>query len=155
MALLLNIPTDGHELPRPIDAPSASNRAYSPGQVACAAFIGGPLAGSLLLASNFRLFGSRFADGQTILLGTVASFAVIALALIVPEDTPNALIPAIQAGAARVSNGMSNWPLVASWHPQRCSRGLGGAACRSRAPIPWAATTREHWRRDSDVHAPA
>ena len=91
-------PRDDHGIPQPIDAPGIPSRAYSPGQIAGAAFLGGPLAGSLLLASNFTLFGSRLSRGQTILLGVLATFAVVGLAVVVPENTPNALIPALYAG---------------------------------------------------------
>ena len=91
----MSTPTDDHGLPRPIDAAATPNRAYSPGHVAGAAFLGGPLAGSLLLASNFTLFGSRLSRGQTILLGVLGTFVVVGLGLVLPENTPNALLPGL------------------------------------------------------------
>ena len=88
-------PIESDGLPRPIGSPALPEKAYSPGQVGGAAFLGGPLGGSILLASNFALFGSQFGRGQTIFLGILASIGVIAIAFALPENTPDVLLPAV------------------------------------------------------------
>lgn len=94
----MSSPNDRIATPRPIDAPALPTGAYSSGQIAGAAFFGGPLGASILLASNCALFGSRFSQGQVLSFGVLATLAVVGLALVVPENAPNSLIPAIYAG---------------------------------------------------------
>ena len=80
---------------RPIGSPALPTRAYSPGQVAGAAFLGSPIAGSWLLASNYILFGQPSKRGPAIFWGVAITFAVFTLALFLPEDSPNALVPGV------------------------------------------------------------
>jgi hypothetical protein len=87
-------PIGSNGLPRPIDSNAIPEKAYSPGQVAGAAFIGGPLGGSILLASNFALFGPPIGKGQTIFWGVLATAVVFALAFVLPENFPNTVLPA-------------------------------------------------------------
>lgn len=74
---------------RPPDSPLISDlpeKAYSHGQVMGAAFLGGPLAGSVLIGSNCVLFGSRVSRGQAIFLGILATIALGVISYFVPEE---------------------------------------------------------------------
>ena len=64
--------------------PTPPFKLYSSRQVGLAAFLGGPLGGALLLAINFRRLGRRGSARNSILLGVLAMFAFIALALALP-----------------------------------------------------------------------
>ncbi|MEM1174788.1 MAG: hypothetical protein AAGA33_04640 [Pseudomonadota bacterium] len=66
---------------------------YSPGQIGVAAFIGGPIAGSWLLASNFASLGKRDAKTKTVIAGIVLTACVIALSLYLPDDFPALVFP--------------------------------------------------------------
>ena len=66
---------------------------YSPGQVAAAAFLGSPIAGCWLLASNFGELGLPGPRRDTLIAGVVATAIVFVLALSLPEDFPNLVIP--------------------------------------------------------------
>ncbi|MBW2231344.1 MAG: hypothetical protein JRH17_13240 [Deltaproteobacteria bacterium] len=81
-------------LPEPIGSARRPTKAYSPGQVAGAAFVGSPIAGCLLLASNFALFGMPESRRNSILWGSVATVALFAIALYLPADFPNSILPA-------------------------------------------------------------
>ncbi len=77
------------EIYRPPDSALISDlpeKAYSHGQVMAAAFLGGPLAGSVLIGSNCALFGSRVSRGQAIFLGILATITLGVIAYFVPED---------------------------------------------------------------------
>lgn len=70
-----------------------SRRAYSPGQVAGAVFLGSPIAGCILLASNFSTFGAPERGRQAIVWGLLSTVAVVGLALVIPEDLPSSVLP--------------------------------------------------------------
>lgn len=72
----------------------APSRAYSPGQVAGATFLGSPIAGALLLASNFALFRKPDARRQALLWGGISTVGVFVLALFLPDNVPNSALPA-------------------------------------------------------------
>jgi hypothetical protein len=89
-------PTDPGQIDsRPIGTADLPTKAYSPGQVAGAAFLGLPIAGSILLASNFVLFGAPDRKWQSIRGGSLATVAVIALAFFLPEGFPDGVLPAV------------------------------------------------------------
>jgi len=81
--------------PDPIDSLRRPTKAYSAGQVAAATFLGSPIAGCLLLRSNFELFGVHEAARRSVVWGLLGTCVSLALAMVVPENTPNALIPAL------------------------------------------------------------
>jgi hypothetical protein len=58
---------------------------YAPGQMGLAAFLGTPIAGSLLLGLNFSRLGNRRAAWTSYVLGVVATALLIALAIAVPR----------------------------------------------------------------------
>jgi hypothetical protein len=84
---------------RPIGTADLPTKAYSPGQVAGAAFLGSPIAGSILLASNFVLFGAPHRKWQTIAGGSLATVAVFVLAMLLPEGFPDGMLPAAYTAA--------------------------------------------------------
>ena len=92
------------EIYRPPDAPLISDlpeKAYSHGQVMAAAFLGGPLAGSVLIGSNCALFGSRVSRGQAIFLGILATIALGVISYFVPEEVDLTFLPLAYAFALR------------------------------------------------------
>jgi len=79
----------------PIDAVRRPTKVYSVGQIAGGTLFGGPLAGALFLASNYSLFRSPERRRQALICGVVVSLALIPGTLLLPETTPNSLIPGI------------------------------------------------------------
>jgi hypothetical protein len=74
---------------------------YSPTQVACAAFFGGPLAGVFVLWRNFRALGDDDAARRMLIWGAVLAFALLLIVPFLPDWFPNLLIPLAYALAAR------------------------------------------------------
>jgi hypothetical protein len=72
---------------------------YTPGQVALASFLGSPIAGALLIAGNFRRLGRPDRSWLAVLLGLLATVAILALAFVLPEKFPNSVLPAAYTGA--------------------------------------------------------
>ncbi len=66
---------------------------YSPGQVAVATFLASPLAGCWLIASNFADMEQLDARRNMLVAGVVATLVVLMLALFLPEDFPNLVLP--------------------------------------------------------------
>ena len=84
---------------RPIGTTDLPTKAYSPRQVAGATLVGSPIAGSILLASNFVLFGAPGRKWRTIIGGSLATIAVVVLAFLLPEDIPDGMLPVIYTAA--------------------------------------------------------
>lgn len=59
-------------------------------------FFGGPLAASLAFAINFHRVGNKRAAWISIILGVVATVAIIALGFALPENTPHLILPVPQ-----------------------------------------------------------
>jgi hypothetical protein len=76
-------------------------RLYSAQQVAVATFIGGPIAGCLLLGSNYGALGKPSQRLQVIVMGAVATAGVLALALVLPKNFPNSIVPVAYTIALR------------------------------------------------------
>jgi hypothetical protein len=74
-------------------AGATQGKLYTPPQVGVASFLGGPIAGCLLLASNYAALERPSARIQAIVWGLVATAATLALALVLPERFPNTAIP--------------------------------------------------------------
>ncbi|MBB3207050.1 hypothetical protein FHS27_002869 [Rhodopirellula rubra] len=74
---------------------SSSNIAlFSPGQIAWATFLGAPIAGCLLLASNYRRLGKP-ADAQIAwVVGLLSTVLLLAIAFVLPDEFPNTVLPA-------------------------------------------------------------
>jgi hypothetical protein len=77
-----------------------TSRLYSPGQVAFAAFLGGPFAGAWFIAANQRALGRGQRATTALVLGGVATALLIGLAVILPEDVPTLVFTLGVCGAA-------------------------------------------------------
>lgn len=69
------------------------NKLHTVAQIAGATFLGGPLAGAWLMARNDRALGHADEARKTVIWGLVATAALVALVLVLPEGTPNGVIP--------------------------------------------------------------
>jgi hypothetical protein len=65
-------------------AQARGKRLYTENHVALAAFLGSPLAGSMVLAVNFARLGRQTAALGSLLLGTLATVVLFALATVLP-----------------------------------------------------------------------
>jgi hypothetical protein len=65
-----------------------TERLYSPGQAALAAFLGGPFAGAWFIAANLRALGRRGQALPALLIGFLATAALFSLAVVMPENIP-------------------------------------------------------------------
>ena len=93
--------------PTPIGVQSRPLKAYSPGQISGATLLGSPVAGCILLASNFSLFGSPEKRAPTLALGLVATIMLFALAPFVA--TPGGNNSFIQGFPAVVLFMIARW----------------------------------------------
>jgi hypothetical protein len=86
--------------------PGAGAKLYSPGQVAGATFLGSPIAGALLIASNFRVLGAPRSQRNAIIAGVAATLACMGLSFILPKHFPGVVIPIAYTIALRaIANG--------------------------------------------------
>jgi hypothetical protein len=75
-------------------APTANARkVFSVGQITLATFLGAPIAGSLLLAWNYRVFQKAGAAFQSIVYGLVSTIILLVIAFLLPEKFPNSVLP--------------------------------------------------------------
>lgn len=67
--------------------------------IAAGAFFGGPIAGALLMAENFKMLGQKKQARTTLILGISAVLALSIAVVLIPgmEKTPNYVIPLISA----------------------------------------------------------
>jgi hypothetical protein len=103
-SLIAGVEINAYEPPRAEIGTSTregSQKLYSPGQVASAAFLGSPIAGCLLLSANFRVLAKPRERAQAIVGGVVSSAALFAIAFALPKSTPNYLLPVVASGAMR------------------------------------------------------
>jgi hypothetical protein len=66
---------------------------YTINQGSCATFLGGPLGGAILLALNYKQLNAPQSARQAAVIGVLATFALVPLVLVLPERTPNAVLP--------------------------------------------------------------
>ena len=71
----------------------ASGPLYSATQIAVAAFIGTPIAAAWFGRANFKALAEPRKGLQTIYWGLAATIAVTALAFMLPDSTPNLIVP--------------------------------------------------------------
>ena len=76
-----------------IDVPILPGRLYSIAQITVATFLGSPLAGSLLLAHNFRELRVAKAALRSVIWGVVSTVILLVVAPWLPEKFPNAALP--------------------------------------------------------------
>jgi hypothetical protein len=75
------------------DSTTASGKLFSVGQITLATSLGAPIAGGLLIASNYRNLGKRTAAWHSITLGTASTIVIFVLAYWLPENFPNMALP--------------------------------------------------------------
>ena len=72
---------------------------YSPRQIALAAFLGTPIAAAWFIRVNHFGFGDEQAARRSIWVGLAATIGVFALAFVLPDRFPDALLPALYTAA--------------------------------------------------------
>jgi hypothetical protein len=75
------------------DASSAPRQLYTPVQHTVAAFVGSPIAAALIAALNYRALGRRHDARRIIGWGMAATAAVFVIAVMLPEEFPNVVLP--------------------------------------------------------------
>jgi hypothetical protein len=78
------------------EAPAGSplaQKLYSVRQITVTTFFGGPLAGTVLMAANFRALGRLNSVRNSYIAGVVGTLAVIALAMALPDRVPSYALP--------------------------------------------------------------
>lgn len=71
---------------------------YAVGHIATATFLGSPLAGCILMALNYRRIDPD-KSVLTIILGILVTGIVLVFAFVLPDNFPNAVLPAAYTGA--------------------------------------------------------
>jgi hypothetical protein len=74
---------------------------FSPGQIALATFLGGPLAATNMLRSNFRTVGDREGARKAALTGWLFTLLLISILPFLPKHFPNIVIPVAYTAAVR------------------------------------------------------
>ena len=77
-----------------IDPRVSPRRLYSVAQIIVATFVGAPIAGCLLLAHNFRALGQAKAAWHSLIWGVASTSILFVGAVWLPENFPNAALPA-------------------------------------------------------------
>lgn len=76
---------------RSVEATSDTARTLSPlhpvGSIGLAAYFGGPLGGAIMMSLNYRKLGRRTEAFQCLLIGFIATSAIVAAALLLPLPT--------------------------------------------------------------------
>ena len=80
--------------PAPATHVGHDRKVHSPGQVAWASFLGFPLAGAVLMAANHRIFGDPESARSVLCAGGIATAAIVAAALFLPDNIPGFVFPA-------------------------------------------------------------
>jgi hypothetical protein len=75
---------------------------YTINQGVLATFLGGPLGGAIIIAQNYKQFGSPQSAKRAIVVGVLATCALVPIVLILPESTPNAVLPVAYSIAFRL-----------------------------------------------------
>jgi hypothetical protein len=70
-----------------------SFKLYTPGHVAWATFLGAPLAGSMLLAMNYRRLGEPTSAAIALVGGFLATTGLVVIGFCLPDNFPNMIIP--------------------------------------------------------------
>jgi len=84
-----------------IESTPTTGKLFSLGQIMLATFLGAPLAGSLLVAQNYRVLQKSSAAWQSIAYGVVSTVILFIIAFLLPEKFPNSLLPVIYCFAMR------------------------------------------------------
>lgn len=69
------------------------SKLYTINQGVFATFFGGPIGGTILLAQNYKQFGCPQSARRAIVSGIIITCALVPVTLILPQNTPNAVLP--------------------------------------------------------------
>lgn len=75
---------------------------YTINQGVFATFLGGPLGGAILLAQNYKQFGSPQSARRAAVIGVVAACALVPLSMVVSERMPSFVLPLFYTIAFRL-----------------------------------------------------
>jgi len=103
-------------------------RLYDARQVAAATFLGTPIAGSILIALNYRAMGSASAAWKTVGLGGVGTAALAWLAYALPKGLPGVLPLVLQTSGMYYAAGVLQGRAVAAHRQQNGRQGSWWAA---------------------------
>ena len=84
-----------------IESAATGKKLFSLGQIVLATFLGAPLAGSLLVAHNYRVLQKANASWQSIVYGVASTVIIFIVAFLLPENFPNSVLPVIYCIAMR------------------------------------------------------
>jgi hypothetical protein len=70
-----------------------TQKLYSPGQIALAAFLGSPLAACWFFARNYRQLDQPKIAKQYLIWGGIGTAAMLVIAFFLPDRFPNSVIP--------------------------------------------------------------
>jgi hypothetical protein len=84
---------------------------YAVGHIATATFLGSPLAGCILMALNYRRLDPD-KSVLTIILGILATGILLAFVFVLPDNFPNAVLPAAYTGAMAWVAEMKQGPAI-------------------------------------------
>jgi hypothetical protein len=73
----------------PPGEPAQPYKLYSLGGIVVATLVGGPLAGGVILAINYRRLARSGAALQAVIWSALATLAFISAAIVLPSETPN------------------------------------------------------------------
>lgn len=76
--------------PQPV---ASAARLYSSRQIYLASFLGGPMAAAWIMSRNFRALSEQAQATRLLWQGLAVTFAVIAVALVLPEQVPRYIWP--------------------------------------------------------------
>jgi hypothetical protein len=68
---------------------------YSPKQIYCSAFLGGPFAMVYVLKKNFDALGNRASSKKTIIFGSIFNILLFLLLPFLPKNFPHMVLPII------------------------------------------------------------
>ncbi|HJX90337.1 MAG TPA: hypothetical protein VJ372_07570 [Pyrinomonadaceae bacterium] len=84
-----------------IESTATEKKLFSLGQIVLATFLGAPLAGSLLVAHNYRVLQKANASRQSIVYGVASTVLIFIIAFLLPEKFPNSVLPVVYCIAMR------------------------------------------------------
>lgn len=72
---------------------TTDRRLFTVGQITTATALGAPIAGSLLIARNYRELGKANEGRKALLWGVVSTVLILWLSMLLPEGFPNSALP--------------------------------------------------------------
>ena len=107
------------------NSPTAGARLYTDGQITLATFCGAPIAGFVLLASNYRKLGDNDRARAFVLWGAAATVALFVVVFFLPDNFPHLALPlgccfgmrqlALQLQGRAVADHLAAGGLKGSW----------------------------------------